>query len=72
MRWKKNMSERELFPFLQHRTWKEIGLEELLHRYRSSCMSLMEKLHSDIAKDAFRARMKRLQEVILEKYGEEE
>ena len=65
------MSERELFPFLRHRNWKEIGLEELLYRYRNASMSLMEKQHSDVAKNAFRARMKRLQEVILEKYGEE-
>tara|TARA_A100001201_G_scaffold143299_2_gene144347 strand:- start:2086 stop:2304 length:219 start_codon:yes stop_codon:yes gene_type:complete len=71
MRWKRNMSERELFPDLYHRTWEEIGLEELLHRYRSACMCLMEKHHGDVAKDAFRAQMKRLQEVILEKYGEE-
>ena len=71
MRWKRNIRERELFPFLRHRTWKEIGLEELLYRYRDASMSLMERHHSDVAKDAFRARMRRLREVILEKYGEE-
>lgn len=72
MRYKRNMSERELFPFLHPRTLKGMSLEELLHLYRNASMSLMEKHHSDVAKDVFRAKMQKLYQTILEKYGEEE
>ena len=69
MQYKRNMTDKELFPFIM---WTEITLEELLYRYRNASMSLMERHHSDVAKDVFRAQMKKLHEIILEKYGEEE
>ena len=81
MKYKRNMTDDELFPFLN---WKEftfipegdimpipITLEELLYRYRTASMCIVERHHSEIAKDVFRAQLKKLHQVILEKYGEE-
>jgi len=67
MRYKRNMTDEDLFPFVMLNT---ASLEDLLFRLQYASMSIMEKHHSELAKDCFRSQTKRLREVIIERFGE--
>jgi len=46
-----------------------LPLHVLLQHYKTNNMCIMEKHHSKLRLDTFRARAKRIEEIILNKYG---
>ena len=52
-------------------TWEDLTLSELLYHYRTTNMCIMGKHNSEQRKDIFRARAKRIHDIIVERYGEE-
>tara|TARA_R110001599_G_scaffold131169_3_gene306878 strand:- start:2228 stop:2485 length:258 start_codon:yes stop_codon:yes gene_type:complete len=63
-----DLDDKEAFP-PQIIDPTSLPLHVLLRHYRSNNMCIMEKHHSKPRLDTFRARAKRIEEIILNKYG---